>query len=304
MDILDMKHFCAIVEAGNISNAANVLNISQPNLSKQMKSLEENLGVLLFERGNRRIRLTEAGQLFMLRAEQMLDLLDCTINEMTDFNSGNLGGTLSIGLVPASGSKVVSDTISKFCKLYPKVTFQIYEDDGFRIIDLLVNKVIDVGILRTPIDFEYYDCIPLPSEPLVVAMKKDEHQKEEKNNTIQLIELANQQLIVARRWKATFTEWCEKAGFAPKIICISSGGFLTTTLMVKSSIGIAIFPNSVKSIIKDPELIYKTIDPPMLSQLTVAWVRNRRLSPICIKFLDLIRDVVNLNKEETLSYFF
>lgn len=63
MDFRDMKNFYAIVEEGNISNAAKRLNIAQPPLSKQMKQLEDNLGVQLFERGSRRIRLTEAGHL-------------------------------------------------------------------------------------------------------------------------------------------------------------------------------------------------------------------------------------------------
>lgn len=63
MNIWDMKHFYTIAEEGNISKAAKRLNIAQTPLSKQMKQLEENLGVQLFERGSRRVRLTEAGHL-------------------------------------------------------------------------------------------------------------------------------------------------------------------------------------------------------------------------------------------------
>ena len=71
-----MKHFYAIAENGNISKAAQKLHMAQPPLSKQMKELEEQLGVKLFERGSRKIRLTPAGQLLHERAEQILGLVD------------------------------------------------------------------------------------------------------------------------------------------------------------------------------------------------------------------------------------
>ncbi|MBQ3451807.1 MAG: LysR family transcriptional regulator, partial [Selenomonadaceae bacterium] len=103
MGIKDMRAFFAIVEEGNISHAAQRLGIAQPALSRQMKHLEENLHVKLFERGSRRIRLTEAGQVLYSRVESILGMVDGTVREITEIGSGTKG-TVRIGTITTSGA--------------------------------------------------------------------------------------------------------------------------------------------------------------------------------------------------------
>lgn len=291
MDIRDMKNFYAIVEEGNISNAAKRLNIAQPPLSKQMKQLEDNLGVQLFERGSRRIRLTEAGQLLRERVEQILGLVDGTIKEITELNSGFVGN-LSIGTVTTSGATLLPNLLHKFHALYPNVTFQLWEGDGSRILDLLNNRVIEIGIIRAPFDPEIYESITLPDEPLVIAMKRDGCPCGEDPENVRLIELANQPLIVPLRWKAMFVEWCEKVGFKPNIVCISDG-ILLNIIWTKLGIGMALVPKSTEGLISDSELTYKTIVEPSLStQTVIVWARNHKLSASSKHFLDLLKDMI------------
>lgn len=291
MDIRDMKHFYAIVEEGNISNAAKRLNIAQPPLSKQMKQLEDKLGVKLFERGSRRIRLTEAGQLLRERVEQILGLVDGTMKEITELNFG-LVGTLSIGTVTTSGATLLPNLINKFHSLYPNVTFQLWEGDGYRILELLDKRIIEVGIIRAPFDSEIYESITLPAEPLVIAMKRDGCHCGEDPENVRLIELANQPLIVPLRWKAIFVEWCGKAGFNPNIVCISDG-VLLNILWAKMGIGMALVPKSAEGLISDSALTYKKIIEPTVSTETViVWVRNRKLSASSKHFLDLLKDMI------------
>ncbi|CVK20096.1 LysR family transcriptional regulator [Sporomusa sphaeroides] len=290
MDIRDMRNFYAIVEAGNISNAAKRLNIAQPPLSKQMKQLEEQLGVQLFERGSRRIRLTEAGQLLRERAEQILGLVDGTVKEITELNS-NLAGTLSIGTVTTSGATLLPNLLSRFHDLYPDVTFQLWEGDGYRILELLDNRVIEIGIIRAPFDSEIYESITLPDEPLMIAMKRDGCQCGEDPEVIRLAELAGQPLIIPRRWQAMVEEWCEKAGFAPNIVCLCDG-ILLNILWVKLGIGMALVPKSTEVLSSDAELIYKTIvEPSVSTQTVIVWVRNRNLSASSRHFLALLQDL-------------
>ncbi|MDF2634353.1 MAG: transcriptional regulator, LysR family [Pelosinus sp.] len=291
MDIRDMKNFYAIVEEGNISNAAKRLNIAQPPLSKQMKQLEDNLGVQLFERGSRRIRLTEAGQLLRERVEQILGLVDGTIKEITELNSG-LVGTLSIGTVTTSGATLLPKLLHQFHNVYPDVTFQLWEGDGNRILDLLNNRVIEIGIIRAPFDPEIYESITLPDEPLVIAMKKDGCLCGEDPAKVRLIELANQPLIVPLRWKAMFIEWCEKVGFKPNIVCISDG-ILLNIIWTKLGIGMALVPKSTEGLIFDSELTYKTIvEPAVSTQTVIVWARNHKLSASSKHFLDLLEDMI------------
>ncbi|AIF49707.1 LysR family transcriptional regulator [Pelosinus sp. UFO1] len=291
MDIRDMKNFYAIVEEGNISNAAKRLNIAQPPLSKQMKQLEDDLGVQLFERGSRRIRLTEAGQLLRERVEQILGLVDGTVKEITELNSG-LVGTLSIGTVTTSGATLLPNLLHQFHKVYPHVTFQLWEGDGSRILDLLNNRVIEIGIIRAPFDSEIYESITLPDEPLVIAMRRDGYLCGDDPVKVRLIELANQPLIVPLRWKAMFVEWCEKVGFKPNIVCISDG-ILLNIIWTKLGIGMALVPKSTEGLISDSELTYKTIvEPAVSTQTVIVWARNHKLSASSKHFLDLLKDMI------------
>lgn len=290
MDIRDMKCFYAIVEEGNISSAARRLNLAQPALSKQMRQLEERLGVQLFERGSRRIRLTEAGQLLRERVEQILGLVDGTVKDLSELNTG-IGGTISIGTVTTSGFTLLPSLISKFYNLYPNVKFQLWEGDGYRVLELLDNRVIEVGIIRAPFDSVVYDSITLPTEPLVIVMKKDECYCGEDPDTVQLTELANQPVVIPRRWKSMFEDWCEKAGFTPNIVCVCDG-ILLNTIWTKLGIGMALVPKSTEELIPDPALTYKSIiEPTVSTETAVVWVRNRKLSANSKHFLDLIREV-------------
>lgn len=287
MDIRDMRYFYTIAEEGNISNAAKRLNIAQPALSRQMKQLENNLGIQLFERGSRRIKLTEAGHLMRERVEQILELVEGTINEITELNSG-IAGTISLGTVTTSGAILLPNLINRFHNLYPNVTFQLWEGDGFRILELLDKGIIEIGIIRAPFDSAIYESISLPNEPLVIAMKQDcSCGKDTKN--IRLIELSNQPLIVPIRWKSMFVDWCAKAGFKPNIVCLCDG-IIMNILWAKRGIGMALVPKSTEELIADSALTYKTIiEPTVSTQTIIVWLRNRRLSASSKHFLDLIK---------------
>ena len=112
MDIKDMRAFYAIVEEGNISHAAQRLDIAQPALSRQMKRLETSLGVQLFERGSRRIRLTDAGRVMYSRVEHILGMVDGTVREITEIGSG-IAGSVRLGTITTSGALLLPELISK-----------------------------------------------------------------------------------------------------------------------------------------------------------------------------------------------
>ena len=169
MEIKDMRAFYAIVEEGNISHAAQRLDIAQPALSRQMKRLETSLGVQLFERGSRRIRLTDAGRVMYSRVEHILGMVDGTVREITEIGSG-VAGSIRLGTITTSGAMLLPELISEFHSRYPNVTYQIWEAEGARILELLDNRVIEIGITRTQVDSKVYESIVLPNEPLVLIM--------------------------------------------------------------------------------------------------------------------------------------
>ena len=163
MDIKDMRAFYAIVEEGNISHAAGRLAVAQPALSRQMKRLESALGVKLFERGSRRIRLTEAGRVLKERVEQILGLVDGTVREIQDVGEGT-AGEVRIGTITSSGANLVPGLLAAFHETHPRVTFQIFEAEGARVFDMLDNRLIEIAITRTEVERES------PSSPAILSL--------------------------------------------------------------------------------------------------------------------------------------
>ena len=284
--IKDMRAFFAIVEEGNISHAAQRLGIAQPALSRQMKHLEENLNVKLFERGSRRIRLTEAGALLYGRVENILGMVDGTVRDIKEIGNGSKG-IIRIGTITTSGAMILPDLISEYHKIYPDVTFEIWEAEGARIIELLDSRLIEIAITRTQVDNLAYELLVLPNEPLVMVMNAN-NICGKKSDKIKLEELKDQPLIIPLRWKSNFIAACQKLDFEPNIICVSDS-IVQDLLMVKNNLGVAMIPFSGKRLLSDGDLIYKRIDPEITTHTVLAWRKNQTLSTACRNFIELFK---------------
>ena len=289
MDIKDMRAFYAIVEEGNISHAAQRLDIAQPALSRQMKRLETSLGVQLFERGSRRIRLTDAGRIMYTRVEHILGMVDGTVREITEIGSG-IAGSIRLGTITTSGALLLPELISEFHSRYPNVTYQIWEAEGARILELLDNRVIEIGITRTQVDSKVYESIVLPNEPLVLIMNK-EQEIGAASDKVELKELKDQPIIIPLRWQSVFIANCRKLGFEPNIICVSDS-IVQDLLLAKMGMGMALLPVSSKTLLTDGNLIYKKlIEPEMSTHTVIAWLKNRTLSSSSEHLIRLFREM-------------
>lgn len=289
MEIKDMRAFYAIVEEGNISHAAQRLDIAQPALSRQMKRLESSLGVQLFERGSRRIRLTDAGRVMYSRVEHILGMVDGTVREITEIGSG-VAGSIRLGTITTSGAMLLPELISEFHSRYPNVTYQIWEAEGARILELLDNRVIEIGITRTQVDSKIYNSIVLPNEPLVVIMNKAQEIGNDKGE-VSLAELKDMPLIIPLRWQTIFVANCRRLGFEPKIICVSDS-IVQDLLLAKMGMGLALLPVSSKTLLTDGNLVYKKlVSPEMSTHTVIAWLKNRTLSSSSEHLIRLFREM-------------
>ena len=289
MEIKDMRAFYAIVEEGNISHAAQRLDIAQPALSRQMKRLETSLGVQLFERGSRRIRLTDAGKVMYARVEHILGIVDGAVREITEMGSG-VAGAVRLGTITTSGAMLVPELLSEFHRRYPQVTYQIWEAEGARILELLDNRVIEIGITRTQVDAKVYESIVLPNEPLVVIMNR-EQEIGESEREVKLSELRDVPLLVPLRWQSVFAANCKKLGFDPCIVCVSDS-IVQDLLLTKMGMGMALLPVSSKTLLTDDNLIYKKlVEPEMSTHTVIAWLKNRTLSTSSAHLIRLFREM-------------
>ncbi|NFI03822.1 LysR family transcriptional regulator [Clostridium botulinum] len=285
MDIRQLRYFLTIAEEGHITAAAKKLNISQPPLSKQLKLLEEELGVILFNRTSRNLELTDAGILLQNKSSQLLELYKSTVNEMKNFNNG-IEGTLGIGTVCSSGINILPQKIKEFCKQHPKINYEIYEGNSFKIMELLNNGVIDVGFVREPFNLSLYNSFVIKDNlknnlnDYFVVMAKSKFYNSIESNTILINELKDKPLIINRRYDDVIKIACNKAGFEPHIIC-KNDDIITSLSWAEAGIGISILPLTASNILPNVNLkIKKIIEPSIESYLRLIWTKNKPLSNI------------------------
>lgn len=286
MDIKQLKYFRAIAAEGHITGAAKRLFMTQPSLSQQLKLLEIELGVQLVERGSRRITLTEAGRLLQDRAGQILDLLHTTEIELKELHEG-YKGTLSLGTIASSGVTLLPGLLRDFHKRYPNIKFQLWEGDTPRILELLNNGLIEVGIARSVFDLEVYHSITLPSEAMIVAMS-GEWNCGEQADSVTMNELADKPLLLHRSNELMILESCHQAGFAPQILC-KGDDVRTLLVLANEGFGLAIVPKSALGLVPSHGLSYKQIvESPLAIKKSIVWLRQRHLSAATKHFLNMM----------------
>ncbi|MFB4473517.1 LysR family transcriptional regulator [Virgibacillus necropolis] len=162
MEIRVLRYFWTIAEEGSISRAAELLHITQPTLSRQLRELEEELGTELFYRENKQMTLTEAGVFLKDRAQEILSLTDQTEQAFMDQKKQLFSGHISIGCVEADNSDTLAMMLGEMVRDYPQVTFHIFSGTSDDITEKLDKGLIDLAVLLEPIPTDKYERIILP----------------------------------------------------------------------------------------------------------------------------------------------
>lgn len=287
MDIKQLVYFLKISEEKNITKAAEKLHIAQPHLSHQLKLLEEELGVKLVERSTRKFQLTKAGEMLLHRSEQIVELMNSTVKELKDFSEGIIG-TLSIGTIASSGDTLLPVRVNSFNKKYPKINFEIRECSTIEILDMLRSGIIEIGIIRTPLNSDEFETIYLPNEPMVAAANREEHLAFNKDS-IDLIDLADKPLLVHRRYENMIVEACKRAGFEPRVLC-KIEDTKSILLWANTGMGVAIIPRDWIGIIPSINLGYKVInEESLLTRTVIVWRKDHYLSTVAKNFIETFR---------------
>lgn len=286
MDIKQLKYFRAIATEGSISGAAKLLYMTQPSLSQQIHQLEKELGVKLFDRSSRRIRLTEAGQLLSIRAEQVLNFLGTTAVEVKELHDG-YRGTLSIGTIASAGVTLLPKLLRDFHKQYPLIKLQLFEGDTPRILDLLHNGIIEIGIVRTVFDPKQYHWVELAPDPLIVAMSP-EWEIGQHSSGIAIEELADKPLLLHRSNESMIVDYCQSYGFLPNILC-KGEDVRSLLVLANEGVGLAIIPKSVLGLVPSNTIRYKEIaNSQLMIKRSIVWLREKYFSSSARYFLNMI----------------
>lgn len=198
MDLRVLKSFVTICKLGNITRASEVLFISQPALTRQLKELEQELGTELINRSTRSLTLTESGYLFLYRAEQILALASQAKQELSE-KGDFLRGIVRIGAVESSAMELLTEEIKKFSGMYPHVHFEIYSADSDDLKRSLDEGKLDAAILLEPVESAKYEKTSIPIQErwgLVVRASQFPPEKE----SITYEEIVSLPLILPRRY--------------------------------------------------------------------------------------------------------
>ncbi|HJH55506.1 MAG TPA: LysR family transcriptional regulator, partial [Brachyspira hyodysenteriae] len=156
MDIKSLKYFLTAAREGSITKAANSLNLTQPNLSRQINNLEKEIGKKLFIRSNYSIKLTSDGILLKKRAEEIIDMIDKTRKEFQS-SEDIIAGDIYIGSAETYYIKLIANIIKNLRKSHPNIIYHIHSGAYSEITEKLDKGLLDFGILIGNMDSSKYD---------------------------------------------------------------------------------------------------------------------------------------------------
>ncbi|KOO46081.1 LysR family transcriptional regulator [Priestia koreensis] len=297
MDIKQLRYFCTIVEEKQITRAAKKLHMAQPPLSQQLKQLESELEVTLFERNGRLMEVTECGLVLYTKAKKILADLDETVVEVKSTDEG-LKGVVAVGASKSCFSYLPA-RIKAFRETYPLVTFQLREGDTFHISELLKTRAIDLAVTRLPLESSDHEfsMIPLPKESYVFVIPQSWWQLVSKKTSVQMKEIQDFPLLLLHRinGKGQFemiVNECKRHGFKPNVILECPDASMILSL-VESEVGATIVPKSTLSAIPQLNTVALSIeDSEIVSESAVIWLKDRYLSKSAQHFLELFQQDV------------
>ena len=273
MELRHLLYFKTVAEELHFRNAASRLCISQPPLSRQIKELEEELGVKLFERNNKRVILTPAGEYLKKETEKIFSQLEESKTIAKQIQAG-VNGKLRIGYISSTYHHQLVNVLKEIPAVFPFVRTKLYEVPTAKQIKALEEGKLDIGILRTPVDSEKLKLITLFNDPFVVVIPKSE-QVFSATEALKKF-LAHQHFIFfnqdyAPDYHRKLVEICQRLGFTPDITH-EANNIHSILRLVESGLGVSIVPQSVRHQYATAKLLFIDLPPmPISTEVVIAY---------------------------------
>lgn len=276
MDIRHLEYFITVAQLKSFTRAAEALHITQPSISKMVKCLEDELGVLLLHRSSKEVELTDAGRAVYSQAKQILFAfrnLDSELSDVINLQKGSL----RIGIPPIIGASFFPRVIGGFRETYPGITIELVEAGSKTIEKGIEDGTLDIGIVCTlPENTDYFEFLPFVKDPLMV-ITHPEHRLAGRLG-IKLEDLRDEAFVLYREdfsLHDRIIEKCLQHGFKPKIILESSQRDFMAE-MVAAKLGIALFPKKICQELDATRI--KAIpfsNPDLHLHLAIIWKKDR-----------------------------
>lgn len=276
METRVLRYFLTAAQEENITRAAELLHTSQSNVSKQLAALEDLLGQKLFERGSRKITLTEEGIFLRKRAQEIIELTDRTENDMRSLNQA-VSGTVHIGGVETQLMKWIGKSMAALSRLHPQIRYDFFSGSVAELTDMLHKGLLDFALLVAPADMQRYNYIKLPAnDRFGLLLRRDSPLAEQP--TIKPEDIKDSPVWVAHQQLGTnvLSSWLGRD--VESLHVISTFNLITTpAMMVECGMGMAFtFDRLVNT--EGTGLCFRPLEPAVEAELYLVWKKYDRFT--------------------------
>jgi DNA-binding transcriptional LysR family regulator len=273
MELRHLRYFVAVAEALSFTKAAAKLRLAQPSLTRQIRNLEDEIGVRLLDRSNNRVTLTEEGRFFLFDSRKLLAACDESVAAVQRMKRGE-NSDLNIGYVANIHYGLLPATLGAFRKLCPGVALNLFDMTSAEQFAALEGRKIDLGFVGLPPALSGHDLLSqcVAYDVMLVAISA-RHALAAKSK-VKMTDLVSQFFIgMSARTHPGAREWliatCQSAGFAARILQ-EADSEPTVMQFVSDGLGVALLPEQVTGLPHEG-VVFRPIAPPLLRESTIAW---------------------------------
>lgn len=293
MEFRQLQYFLAVAEELNFSRAAKRLNMAQPPLTRQIRQLEQELGVELFYRTKRYVQLTDAGKAFLEESRRILEQVEHSVQVAQRASRGEIG-RLVVAFEGSSAYDIVPRSLKTYRERFGGVELVVVGMTTGEQVQALHERQIGAGFLVPPLKGKDKELVveAVLQEPLVLALPENHHLAAQ--SRVKVRSLSNEPFVMAGRDSGCglydqAIAVCQRAGFSPRVM--QEVNEMQVMLgFVAAGLGIALLSASVKQFPR-PGVVYRELQPstPEVA-LAVVWRRDD-LSPVLQAFLGVVREL-------------
>ncbi|MCR5527364.1 MAG: LysR family transcriptional regulator [Lachnospiraceae bacterium] len=241
MTMEQLYFFAALVEEGTISGAARRLHMSQPPVSIQLKNLENECGIRLFERGARQITLTDAGRVLYNYAQKIVELKTSAEDDMKSLKAGKKG-SIRLGIASSGTCEEFIRGVAAFRAEHENISFKVYDDNTLELLKAMEKQKIELAVVRTPFPKKGLDVVSMVNDRIVAAGLPEmiDHLPEE----IMIKDVKDKPLIIYRRWEKLIRENIDHEKIKVDFLCINDDS-RTSLQWAEAGLGVALIPESI-----------------------------------------------------------
>lgn len=292
MDIRTMQYFLAIAQEGSFTKAAERLHMTQPPLSRQMRDLEAELGVALFDRGGKGVALTEEGARLKERAQELVDLVGQIKSDMAS-EASNVMGEVRIACGESDAVAFLAKAAKELQPSHPGITYRLLSGDGDFVADRLDRGAADIGLLVTSsIDNADYGFIEMPAKDTWgVLMAEDAALAARSRVTPE--DLANGPLLLPHRASmgSDLMAWFKDKRESLNVVATYDLAY-NASRFAREGLGYAVTLDGIVDASKGSGLAFRPLAPHLDAHLFLVWSRQRRLTRAAEAFLEAVRDTM------------